>query len=150
MTPVTLRLVAIVIAGVGILPMAAFAGERKHAEITCEPTGEKLVFDCAMMVTGRTSGAPITDAEFMVSADMPSMAGAHNVEPVPAVPHSEPGLYTARIYLEMFGEWAVRLDFTKPDRDRVVRKFRFEGIGGHGKSADHDVNTPGQSSAGSE
>ncbi len=131
MTSVTLRL--LVIAGFGILPMSAFAGERKQAEITCAPTDEKLVFDCVMMVTGRTSGSPIADAEFMVSADMPSMPGAHNVKPVPAFPRDQPGMYEARIHLEMLGEWAVKLDFTKPDRDRVVKKLRFEGVGGHGK-----------------
>ncbi len=148
MTRATLCL--LVIAGFGILPMTAFAGERKQAEITCEPTDEKLVFDCVMMVTGRKSGSPITDAEFMVSADMPSMPGAHNVKPVPALPHHEPGQYTARIHLEMLGEWAVKLDFSKPDRDRVVEKFRFTGIGGHGKGTDHDVNTSGQTDTGSE
>ena len=148
MTKLTLRL--LVIAGLGILPLTAFAGERKHAEITCEPTNEKLVFDCIMVLTGRTSGAPITDAEFTVGADMPSMPGAHNVKPVPALPHDEPGLYKARIHLEMLGEWAVKLDFTKPDRDRVVRKFRFGGSSGHGKNTGHDVNTSGQTDTGSE
>ncbi len=148
MARVTLRL--LVVAGISVLPMTVFAGERKHAEITCEPADEKLVFDCVMMVTRRTSGDPITDAEFMVSADMPSMPGAHNVRPVPAVPHHEPGLYTARIHLEMLGEWAVKLDFSKPDRDRVVRKLRFAGVGGHRRDADPDVSTSGQTGADSE
>ena len=148
MTKAILRL--LVIAAFGILPMTAFAGERKQAEITCAPTDEKLVFDCVMMVTGRTSGSPITDAEFTVGADMPSMPGAHNVKPVPALPRDQPGMYEARIHLEMLGEWAVKLDFTKPDRDRVVKKLRFEGIGEHGKGTGHDANKLGQTESGSE
>ncbi|MDE2791872.1 MAG: FixH family protein [Paracoccaceae bacterium] len=115
----------LVVFGFGILPGIAIAGDRKHVEITCEPTNEKLVFDCTMMLTGRKSGVPIADAEFTVGADMPSMPGAHNIKPVPALPRDTPGLYEARIHLEMLGDWAVKLDFTKPDRDRVVEKIRF-------------------------
>jgi hypothetical protein len=54
---------------------------------------------------------------------MPSMPMAHNVKPVKAAPGSAPGEYTARIELEMFGEWALKLDVRKPVRDRIVRKF---------------------------
>ena len=117
----------ILFAGLGVLPMAAIGGERKDAEITCEPTERRLVYDCHVMLTGRRSGEPIAGAEFTVGADMPSMPGAHNVKPVPAIPHDTPGLYGARIHLEMPGDWAIRLDFTKPERDRVVRKLHFAG-----------------------
>ena len=115
----------------GIAPEMAAGGERKDAEITCEPTEERLVYDCTVMVTKRRSGDPVTDAEFTVGADMPSMPGAHNVKPVQAIPGDAPGLYGARIHLEMLGEWAMKLDFTKPDRDRVVKKKIFAGDGRH-------------------
>ena len=115
----------------GIAPAMAVGGERKDAEITCEPTGERLVYDCTVMVRKRRSGDPVTDAEFTVGADMPSMPGAHNIRPVQAIPRDEPGHYGVRIHLEMLGEWALKLDFTKPDRDRVVRKKIFGGHGDH-------------------
>ena len=78
--------------------------------------------------------ADIADAEFTVGADMPSMPGTHNVRPVPAEPHGTPGVYRARIELEMTGEWALKLDFTRPGRDRLIRKLHFgttERHGGH-------------------
>ncbi|MDE0531102.1 MAG: FixH family protein [Albidovulum sp.] len=121
----------ILVAFLGILPMTAIAGERKDADIACDPTGQRLVYDCSVMLTERRSGDPISGAEFSVGADMPSMPGAHNVKPVPAIPHDEPGLYGARIELDMPGEWAIRLDFTKPNRDRVVKKLYFSGNGDH-------------------
>ena len=43
-----------------------------------------------------------------------------------------PGMYRARIELEMTGEWALKLDFTKPSRDRLVKKLQFGGMHGHG------------------
>ena len=92
--------------------------------IECTPTNQKLVFDCMVMLTGKKSGEVIADAEFTVGADMPSMPMAHNVEPVPA--HSVGnGMYHARITLEMHGEWALKLEFTKPERDLVVSKLVF-------------------------
>lgn len=114
-----------------IAPGMAVGGERKDAEITCEPTEERLVYDCTVTVTKRRSGDPVTDAEFTVGADMPSMPGAHNVRPVQAIPRDAPGLYGVRIHLEMPGEWAMKFDFTKPDRDRVVRKKIFSGEVNH-------------------
>ena len=121
----------ILAAMIGLAPLMAVGAERKDAEITCEPTGQRLVYDCIVMLTKRRSGEPVTNAEFTVGADMPSMPGAHSVRPVPAVPHDAPGLYGVRIHLEMPGEWAIRLDFTKPDRDRVVKKQVFAGHGDH-------------------
>lgn len=135
----------LLIAGLCILPAMARAGERKEADIACKATDLEMVYDCMITLKGRTSGDPIAGAEFMVGADMPSMPGIHTVKPVPAQPHGMPGMYQARIHLEMFGEWALRLDFTKPDRDRVVKKFHFAGKGDHvGHTAesgmDHDMD----------
>lgn len=115
-----------------LLPMSADADERKAAEVACAPVEKRaLVYDCAIALKAGEGGAPIVDAEFTVGADMPSMPGAHNVRPVPAEPHGMPGMYRARIELEMMGEWVLKLDFAKPRRDRLVRKLRFGRMGGH-------------------
>ena len=87
------HIVVFVVAGLGLLPVLAGAGERKAAEVECAPVEqEALVYDCTIALTGRKSGAPIADAEFTVGADMPSMPGAHSVRPVPAEPHGVPGV----------------------------------------------------------
>ncbi len=129
-----IRLSAVfVVTVVGLLPMLADADERKAAEVECTPVEQQaLVYDCMITLKGRKSGTPVVDAEFTVGADMPSMPGAHNVHPVPAEPHGMPGMYRARIELEMTGEWALKLDFTKPSRDRLVKKLQFGGMHGHG------------------
>ena len=139
---VTTRLFTVIaVSALGLLPMAAAAGERKAAEVECKAVeGQELVYECMITLEGRKSGAPIADAEFTVGADMPSMPGAHNVRPVPAEPHGTPGMYRARIRLDMTGEWALKLDFTRPNRDRVVEKLHFGRMGGqdgHGSGMSH-------------
>ena len=120
------------VAGLGLLPVPADADERKAAEVECTPVGHQaLTYDCMITLKGRKSGMPIADAEFKVGADMPSMPGAHNVHPVPAEPQDTPGMYRARIELEMTGEWVLRFDFTRPDRDRLNKKLHFGGMDGH-------------------
>ena len=123
----TLLFMVLVVAGL-VLPPTAPAAERKAAEVTCEPAEQKLVYDCMITLKTKGSGAAIVDAEFTVGADMPSMPGAHNVRPVPAEPHEMPGMYRARLHLEMTGEWVLKLDFTKPKRDRVLKKLHFGGM----------------------
>ena len=114
--------------------MLAGADERKAAEVECTPVEHQaLTYDCIITLKGRKSGTPIVDAEFMVGADMPSMPGAHNVHPVPAEPYGAPGMYRARIELEMTGEWALKLDFTRPSRDRLVTKLHFGPTKAHGR-----------------
>ena len=121
-----------VVAGLGLCPITTAAGERKMAEVECKPAEQKLVYDCMISLKGKKSGMPVAGAEFTVGADMPSMPGAHNVRPVPAEPQGMPGMYRARIELEMMGEWVLKLDFTKPRRDRLVKKLRFGRMDGHG------------------
>jgi hypothetical protein len=53
------------------------------------------------------------------------MPMAHNVKPVKAKPGAAPGEYAARIELEMFGEWALRLNVRGPARDVIVKKLDF-------------------------
>ena len=123
--------IVFVVGGLVLSPMSA-ADERKVAEVECKPAEKKLVYDCMISLKGKKSGMPVAGAEFTVGADMPSMPGAHNVRPTPAKPHGPPGTYRARVHLEMTGEWALKLDFTKPGRDRVIKKLHFGGMKGHG------------------
>jgi hypothetical protein len=97
--------------------------QRLDAEVDCKPTKHDLVYDCRIVLRERGSGKPVSGAELALGADMPSMPMAHNVRPVKAAPGAAPGEYTARIELEMFGEWALKLDVRKPVRDRIVKKF---------------------------
>ena len=109
---------------------------KMMAEVGCESTEEKLVYDCMITLRHSKTGKKIPKAVFKVSADMPSMAGAHNVKPVMA--HSI-GMdkYNVRLNLEMYGEWVLKMDFTKPKRDRIVKKMIF-GEKGHDMANDHD------------
>ena len=103
-------------------PTTALA-QRLDAEAECKPTKHDLVYDCRFVLKEAKTGKPVSGAELAVGADMPSMPMAHNVKPVKAAPGAAPGEYTARIELEMFGEWALKLDVRKPVRDRIVKKF---------------------------
>lgn len=104
---------------------AAAAAERAKAKVDCTPTGEKLVYECKIMLMGRKSGAPLKGAKLVVGADMPSMPLTHNVRPVTASPGGMPGMYQATIELEMHGEWALKLDVSGPTRDRLIHKMHF-------------------------
>ena len=100
----------ILIAGLTLATMltasvTASAGERVAADIGCTPAAEKLTYDCMIMLKGKKSGMPVDGAEVVVKADMASMPLAHNVRPVKAAPGSMPGHYTARLELDMHGEW---------------------------------------------
>jgi hypothetical protein len=115
---------------------------KKTAMVDCQATGENLVYDCMITLTDKTTGAPVLDGEFSVSADMPSMAGIHNVEPVSAH-HHHMGMYRARIELEMYGEWVLVMDLTKPQRDRIVKKLVFDPQGSNLSTVIDDAMTMG-------
>jgi hypothetical protein len=40
------------------------------------------------------------------------------------------GMYHVQLVLEMYGEWALIMDFTLPKRDRVVTKVTITKTGG--------------------
>ncbi len=104
---------------------APAAAQRLAAEVHCEPTQHDLVYDCRIALTEAASRKPVAGADVSVGADMPSMPMAHNVRPVKAKPASEPGRYTARLELEMYGEWALKLNVRSPVRDVIVKKIEF-------------------------
>lgn len=119
------RVVAAALAALAALAAAAEAGERSKAEVECSPTDQKLVYDCMIMLSGRKSGTPMDGVQFTVGADMPSMPMAHNVQPAEAMPAGKPGMYHARIELEMHGEWALKMDVSSPARDTIIHKMHF-------------------------
>lgn len=114
----------------GAVVNAGSRGRAKGCRGGVRTHGSEARYDCMITLKAKRSGAPIADAEFTVGADMPSMPGAHNVRPVPAEAHGMAGMYRARIKLDMTGEWALKLDFTKPSRDRLIRKLHFGGMEG--------------------
>lgn len=81
----------------------------------------------------KKSGKPIEGAQFEIGADMLSIPMAHNVKLAMAMPGKKPGTYYARIQLEMYGEWVLKIDLKKPMRDRLIHKMHFgdEGKGSH-------------------
>jgi hypothetical protein len=114
------------VAAVAFLGAAApAAAQRLAADVDCKPTKHDLVYDCRIALKEAKTGKPVSGAEVSVGADMPSMPMAHNVKPVRAKPGAAPGEYEARIELEMFGEWALRLNVRGPARDVIVKKLDF-------------------------
>jgi hypothetical protein len=111
-------------AALAALASPAFA-QRLAADVECAPTKHDLVYDCRIALTDAASGKPVPGADFSVGADMPSMPMAHNVSPVKAQPAGEPGRYAARLELEMYGEWALKLTVRRPMRDVIVKKLEF-------------------------
>jgi hypothetical protein len=112
--------------GVALAATAAPAlAQRLAADVDCKATKHTLVYDCRILLKDAKSGQPVSGAEVSVGADMPSMPMAHNVRPVKAKPGASPGEYVARIELEMYGEWALKLNVRGPVRDVIVRKLDF-------------------------
>jgi hypothetical protein len=105
--------------------VAPAAAQRLAADVDCAPTKEDLVYDCRIALREAASGKPVTGADVSVGADMPSMPMAHTVKPVKARPAKAPGQYTARLELEMHGEWALKLNVRDPVRDVIVKKIDF-------------------------
>ena len=116
----TPALLALLVLSTVALP--AFA-QRLDAEVDCKPTQHDLVYDCRFVLKEVKSGRLVSGALLSIGADMPSMPMAHNVKPVRAAPGAAPGEYTARIELEMFGDWALKLNVRGPVRDVIVKKF---------------------------
>ncbi len=124
----------------------ALAADRAKAAVECKPADSKFAYDCTIKLTNARSSAPLEKAEVVVGADMPSMPMAHNVKPVTAKPTGRPGEYEARLQLEMFGDWAVRLKVEGALRDQLVvmKNFSDRGAGpparrsgGHGGGHKH-------------
>ncbi len=112
-----------------VIPASSPAADKKSAQVECAATDVRLAYDCIITLTNKKTGQAINDTEFTVSADMPSMPGAHTVKPVAVMNHGM-GMYHVQLVLEMYGEWALIMDFTLPKRDRVVTKVTITKTGG--------------------
>ena len=112
-----------------VIPTSSPAADKKSGQVECAATDVRLAYDCIITLTNKQTGQTIKDAEFTVSADMPSMPGAHTVKPVAVMNHGM-GMYHVQLVLEMYGEWALIMDFTLPKRDRVVTKVTITKTGG--------------------
>lgn len=120
-----MRTVAMVVAGGLAMAMGGAAlGAPLQASLDCRPAGGGPVYDCLIRLAD-ANGAPVTGASFTVNADMPSMPMAHNMRPVPAVPHGAPGVYQARLALAMYGAWRIKLNIARPAPDRIVLAHDF-------------------------
>ena len=104
----------------------AKAQVRAKADIACQPAVEELQYDCIIKLTDPRTNNPLSGLDLAVGADMPSMPAMHNVRTVKAAEDLAKGTYKARIALEMYGEWALRLDLSGPIRDRIIKVLRFE------------------------
>ena len=109
-------------AGMLLAHGAAIAGDRMMVEHSRQPTDAEsgLGYEYTFRVTRRGSGEPVDGAEFSVSADMPSMPGAHHMPHRTGEPAGEPGTYRAAVEFDMPGRWNLILRFSKPNRDQVV------------------------------
>jgi len=103
----------------------AHAQIRAKADVSCQPA-EKLEYDCIIKLANARTSEPLSGLTLTVGADMPSMPAAHNMRPVKATEEQDKGTYRARIALEMYGDWALRLELSGTVRDRVVKLLRFE------------------------
>jgi len=102
------------------------AVQSLEANIKCQPTEADLIYDCLIQLVDARSAAPVAGASLTVGADMPSMPMAHNVRPVTAVAADMPGTYRARLALEMYGVWTVRLRIASPARDQITKTIEFQ------------------------
>jgi hypothetical protein len=100
-------------------------GAPIKADLECRPAGAGPVYDCMIRLSDSKSRAPVSDAAFTVSADMPSMPMTHNLRPVPALPQRAAGVYRARLALEMYGKWNVKLRISSPMQDQITKAYDF-------------------------
>jgi len=112
-----------------VISTSSPAADKKSGQVECAATDVRLAYDCIITLTNKKTRQTIKDAEFTVSADMPSMPGTHTVKPVAVMNHGM-GMYHVQLVLEMYGEWALIMDFTLPKRDRVVTKVTITKTGG--------------------
>ena len=109
-----------------LVNLPAYA-QRVQGELDCRPTKTDFIYECVIKLS--RGGQPLSGAEFVVGADMPSMPMAHNVKPVKAKPGRIPGQFEAKLDLEMLGEWAVKLRFSRPVKDQLILLYEFDEKG---------------------
>jgi len=119
----TLFVAAILLAGSAAPLLAA---DRAKATLACKAAASpEFAYDCTLDLANARTGAPLEGATIILGADMPSMPMVHNVPPFEFKPGQKPGHYQARIQLDMYGPWAIKLRITGPLRDEVVAVYQF-------------------------
>jgi len=106
------------------LPAAA---ERPKGTLECKPSGTDFVYACTIRLT--QGGKPLQGVKITLGADMPAMPMAHNIKPVVAKPTSQPGVYEAKLDLEMLGLWVVKLRLSGAVRDQLNLRYEFDQQG---------------------
>ena len=106
------------------MPVTTIGAVEKLVAMECSAVGKKYAYECVIELRDAGTGGAIVGAQFMVGAQMLSMAGAHRVKPV-VVQERGQGQYGFRIALKKYGEWAITMDFSKPERHRVVKNMMF-------------------------
>lgn len=88
-------------------------------------TGKPLEREATITLTD-AHGKPIENAELEITVDMPSMPMMHRIPKIIARPATEQGQYTVRFTLEMAGEWAAQIQVMRPQRMRVIKRFKVD------------------------
>lgn len=88
-------------------------------------TGKPLEREATITLTD-AQGKPIENGEIEITVDMPSMPMMHRIPKIVARPTSEQGRYTARFTVEMAGEWAAQIEVIRPQRTRVIKRFKVD------------------------
>lgn len=96
-----------------------------NANFDCRHAGPGPVYDCAIRLTEGRSGKPVPGASVTLGADMPSMPMAHNVRAVKAVPAEKSGTYSARLTLEMYGSWTLKLRIVGAKPELITKTMEF-------------------------
>jgi len=108
------------------VPAGALAADRAKATLDCKAAkSPEFAYDCTLDLANAQTGAPLDGATIILGADMPSMPMVHNVPPFEFKPAGQPGRYQARIQLDMYGPWAIKLRVSGPVRDEVVAVYQF-------------------------
>ena len=110
--------------GVFLMPVTTIGAVEKLVAMECSAVSKKYAYECVVELRDAGTGGAIVGAQFMVGAQMLWMAGAHRVKPV-VVQERGQGRYGFRIALKKYGEWAITMDFSKPERHRVVKHMMF-------------------------
>lgn len=112
----------ILLAALLILPVPALA-DRIQATADCSSGEMAMHFTC--LISLQQDGAPVEGAAFTVKTTMPSMPMAHNMPGAEAEATETPGEYKVMLHLEMYGEWALSLMLSEPERDMIMLKQDF-------------------------
>ena len=108
---------------VNMTPTVLFPMMTK-SKTECIATSKKFQYNCNVLFFHKKE--PMSGYSGIVGAKMPSMAMAHNVNPVKFSEKEDMvGHYVFTIQLEMLGEWMFQYDISIPKRDRVMEKLIF-------------------------